>query len=294
MITTPTPPKPAAKTAVRNVLDADKRQDILALLANGNSLRTAAGYVGCAASTITRTAARDADFAGQLSRARQQLEVDCWQRLHEAASQPRYWRAAAWILERCHPEIFEKKDSTSILGDEGELLLAQMLSVLLEGLPEPYSQQIIERWEAVRMAAQLPDPASNLAALSSLATSAEAKRPPLKSPPLSPSPAAAAPVANAGPVNGESRRQKRRHQRGSCNSGPRPARPLTLEDFGLTPETLGFCITGAPSRNARATDRRRCTNPATSEGKPRTPPAAAPTAATPAATAASSAPQAQT
>ncbi len=50
------------------VLDETKRKTIIALLANGSSRRMAAGYVGCAPSTITRTAARDPEFAAQLAR----------------------------------------------------------------------------------------------------------------------------------------------------------------------------------------------------------------------------------
>jgi len=49
----------SSKHPRRDVLDAAKRQKILALVANGSSRRTAARYVGCEPSTIGRTAMRD-------------------------------------------------------------------------------------------------------------------------------------------------------------------------------------------------------------------------------------------
>jgi IS30 family transposase len=45
-------------TDSREVLDETKRLKIIAIVSNGSSRRTAARYVGCSPSTITRTAAR--------------------------------------------------------------------------------------------------------------------------------------------------------------------------------------------------------------------------------------------
>ena len=47
-------------------LDEAKRRKIIALLANGSSRRVAARVVGCAHSTITRTAERDPEFAADV------------------------------------------------------------------------------------------------------------------------------------------------------------------------------------------------------------------------------------
>ena len=57
------------------MLDDSKRQTILALLSNGSRRRIAARFVRCAPSTITRTADRDPEFAEQLARAEQNLEL---------------------------------------------------------------------------------------------------------------------------------------------------------------------------------------------------------------------------
>jgi len=57
-------------------LDPAKRQRVIALLTIGCSRPVAARHVGCAPSTITRTAARDPAFADQLAQAETNLEVE--------------------------------------------------------------------------------------------------------------------------------------------------------------------------------------------------------------------------
>jgi DNA invertase Pin-like site-specific DNA recombinase len=51
------------------LLDEAKRWQVVALITAGFSRRMAAREVGCAGSTITRTAARDPEFARQLAEA---------------------------------------------------------------------------------------------------------------------------------------------------------------------------------------------------------------------------------
>ena len=57
------------------MLDESNRRTIIALITNGSSRRVAARYVGCAHTTITRTAARDPEFAAQLARAEHSAEI---------------------------------------------------------------------------------------------------------------------------------------------------------------------------------------------------------------------------
>jgi hypothetical protein len=90
----------------RTVLDNQKRWQVITLIANGSSRRVAADYVDCSPATITRTADRDPDFAAQLARAEQNLEIDLLRSLRAAAQKERYWRAAAWLLERKNREDF--------------------------------------------------------------------------------------------------------------------------------------------------------------------------------------------
>jgi hypothetical protein len=88
------------------VLDAGKKQLIVGILHEGGSRRQAARIVGCAGSTITRTARRDPQFGLDILRASEMLEFNAVRTLNRVACQDKYWRAAVWILERLDPERF--------------------------------------------------------------------------------------------------------------------------------------------------------------------------------------------
>ena len=98
-VATPGPGRPP-------VLDEAKRKRIIALLANGSSRRIAAHYVGCAQSTITRTATPRSPIRGGVGPGRTHAEIEALHNLRKAARNERYWQAAAWLLERRNPEDF--------------------------------------------------------------------------------------------------------------------------------------------------------------------------------------------
>ncbi len=77
-------------------LDEGKRREVIAILSVGCSRATAAQYVGCHGTTITRTATRDAEFARQVRQAESLLEIKHLKNIDAAAKDTRYWRAAAW------------------------------------------------------------------------------------------------------------------------------------------------------------------------------------------------------
>ena len=100
------------------VLDAAKRNRIIAMLVNGSSRRMAAAYVGCAPSTITRTAKRDPQFALEIAQAEQNCEIQSLRAIRKAAQEPRYWRAAAWLLERRNPDDFAPRKPNTLTAEE--------------------------------------------------------------------------------------------------------------------------------------------------------------------------------
>ena len=115
------------------VLDREKRRIIVALLFNGSSRRSAAAYVGCAATTIARTAARDPAFALEIDRAERHAEVDCLRLLRAAAREPRYWRAAAWMLERRNPEDFALRKPTDVSPEQAVGWVMAVLDHVFQG-----------------------------------------------------------------------------------------------------------------------------------------------------------------
>jgi hypothetical protein len=68
-----------------DTLDPEKRWKVIALLTNGCSRRSAAKFVGCAPSTITRIALREPDFADQIAVAEQSAEIDAIRAVRAAA-----------------------------------------------------------------------------------------------------------------------------------------------------------------------------------------------------------------
>ncbi len=109
------------------MLDKTKRQKILALLANGSSRRVAARIAGCSHSTIARTAQRDPQFAAELDAAEHNCEIEALRLIRTAAKNGRYWRAAAWLLERRNPRDFAKR-TPATLSEEDVANLAMRLA----------------------------------------------------------------------------------------------------------------------------------------------------------------------
>ena len=131
------------------VLDQAKRQRIVALVANGTSRRVAARFVGCAPSTITRTAARDPEFAAQLARAEQMPQIDLVRLMRIAARKERYWRAAAWLLERFNPEDFMLRPASVYTAEQVRQMVAQITEILSDGLPAENCRRALEKLEAM-------------------------------------------------------------------------------------------------------------------------------------------------
>ncbi|MGA2620847.1 MAG: hypothetical protein ABSF26_24765 [Thermoguttaceae bacterium] len=128
----------------RNVLDEAKRMKILALLSNGSSRRTAACMVGCAPSTITYTAARDPQFAEEIARAERNVEIEALRAIRTAMRQERYWRAAAWVLERKNPDDFAPRPPKMFSQAEVCQLLSHVAEMLVGDLPEENCRRAIE------------------------------------------------------------------------------------------------------------------------------------------------------
>lgn len=127
--TTPAQPLPSPP-ADRTALDPPKRRKILALLSLGSSRRAAARFVGCAPSTITRTAQRDPQFADELARAEMDLELESLRTIRRAAKTKRYWRAAAWVLERKNPHEFGHRSAGGFNAADVFEILAEVLASL--------------------------------------------------------------------------------------------------------------------------------------------------------------------
>jgi hypothetical protein len=120
----------------RGVLDDIKRGEICAILAVGCSRATAARYVGCHSITIRRTAERDEAFKSALLQAESKHEVLHLSYINKAAKEGRYWRAAAWALERKYPDRWGQRDPHQFSLRQVSEVLSQFAAVVLEEIPE--------------------------------------------------------------------------------------------------------------------------------------------------------------
>jgi len=135
-----------AKSGRKSVLDGYKRREILAILGVGCSRRVAAEYVGCAISTIQNTADRDRNFAEKLRQKEHGSEIGYMENIRNAARTERYWRAAAWALERLHPDKYGRRGPDVITVDEIKSLLAQFAEIIVEEIPvAEYRKNILKR-----------------------------------------------------------------------------------------------------------------------------------------------------
>ncbi len=131
---------PAPQTAripdPREVLDGIKRAKILALLTMGCSRRMAAKQAGFAASTITRTAERDLEFHSQIAEAEAQADVRALRLISRTAQQEKYWRVAAWMLERRNPDEYGRRAPFTFTGTQVEELLLRGLKDVVSAVPK--------------------------------------------------------------------------------------------------------------------------------------------------------------
>jgi len=135
-----------AKCGRRPVLDEIKRREILAILAVGCSRRVAAEYVACSPTTIQNTAARDQHFAEALRHAESQAEIGYQRSIQKAASQEKYWRAAAWALERRNPQDYARRPPDALTHKQVKEILAEIAAIIQEELTvAAYRKRILKR-----------------------------------------------------------------------------------------------------------------------------------------------------
>jgi hypothetical protein len=138
------------KTGRPGVLTEKKRTQIAAILSVGCSLAVAAEYVGCAVSTIQRTAERDERFAAELAEARANAELILVKNIRNAAKKEQYWRAAAWALERGFPEKYARRGPDVITAEQLARVLAQFAEMIVERVPvDMYRKRILKGLESL-------------------------------------------------------------------------------------------------------------------------------------------------
>ena len=131
----------------RIALDAGKQMEVLFYLRLGASRRMAARQVGCCHRTIARAAARDPDFARELARAEADADEKCLHLISRATDQEKYWRAAAWVLERRNPEEFAARKPHTFSAGHVLELFTRFLHAVLPKLPADCRETLLDEFD---------------------------------------------------------------------------------------------------------------------------------------------------
>ena len=137
-----------AKARKCSVLSAVKKREILAIVSVGCGRRTAAAYVGCEPSLLTREMKKDAAFAAEMQRHESNPEIGFVRNIKDAAQKAQYWRAAAWWLERRNPEDFGSKKPGVVTVAQIQELLSGLTQIITEEVPiDKFRKNILKRVE---------------------------------------------------------------------------------------------------------------------------------------------------
>jgi hypothetical protein len=126
------------------VLDAEKKEKILEALGQGFSVRFAARRVGCDEGTIRNAAKRDPEFAAEMDQRQYDAEFDMVKNIRQASATPQYWRAAAWNLERSHPDRYAPRGRHTITPEQVVHLGKQFIAAIERNVPEEIRAPLIQ------------------------------------------------------------------------------------------------------------------------------------------------------
>ena len=141
------PPSAAAGPIPARSSMPRKRTKICGLLSLGYSRSMAAEYVGCDPSTITRTAKRDERFREQLAAAQSEADIDALKLIRHTADQERYWRAAAWILERRNPDEYGRRAPNTFSGEQVMQILDRVLQAVMPAVAAEKRAEVMCEFE---------------------------------------------------------------------------------------------------------------------------------------------------
>lgn len=100
----------------------------------GLSRHRAAAVIGCSPATIGYALSRDPDFAADMRRAEVQQEVALLKRVEDASKVLVHWRAAAWLLERRHPDRYGRRRPGTMTPEQVATVVAQFAEILKRGI----------------------------------------------------------------------------------------------------------------------------------------------------------------
>ena len=142
---TPSPRPPIGEP----VLDDFRKRLIIRGISRGYTRTKMAAMVGCAVSTIMRTAERDPQFFADLAQAEAAFLNGSIDTLYHSACQEKNWRAAAWVAERLDPDRFGRTPPRSRTIPQMLELIGKLLTRICDQLPEEQVHLVVEAGRAL-------------------------------------------------------------------------------------------------------------------------------------------------
>jgi hypothetical protein len=120
---------------LRKTLTQKQRDDVIAILSVGCSRAAAARSVRCSPHKLHREILKDFQFAEQIAKAEEGIELFYLSRIRSAAQEKQHWRAAAWALERRLPDRYGAKKPETFTAEQVQKFMTMCLQILTEELP---------------------------------------------------------------------------------------------------------------------------------------------------------------
>jgi len=127
----------------RQRLTPQKQREALAILSVGCSRAVAARYVRCTPHLLRREILENSQFAEEVAKAEEGIELFYLTRIRSAAMKEQYWRAAAWALERRVPNRYGIKKPEILTAEHVQKFMVACIQVIVDELPNKEQQKKI-------------------------------------------------------------------------------------------------------------------------------------------------------
>jgi len=121
----------------KQIHDAQQRRQVLAVMGQGCEVHVAADCAGVTEEDVYETIYHDRHFMLRFRKARHRAEVSMLNYIHEAAKDPKNWRAAAWLLERINPDRFGLRRANTVTNKQFQQVLNNLVGNIVDAVDDP-------------------------------------------------------------------------------------------------------------------------------------------------------------
>jgi hypothetical protein len=133
------------------ILSPEQEGQILGILSVGCDRETAANIVGCTAAEIAQAMRDDCEFAKTVRRTEAMVELAAMRTVHEAAKDPKNWKAAVWWLEVRSPERFVSRGPDTVTSRQLKAFIELLNHNLIDDIRDEEDRaRILKRFAEIQ------------------------------------------------------------------------------------------------------------------------------------------------